>query len=271
VYVFNRGHIHTNHFNAQLLEGTILFDSTDIAKVFVEFNAAHQHLLETEDIPPELTLQQIAVNAPHGRFFGVKFTWSGSDIENGQRWSAKIASLAPVLMNAVAVTTIPAWFADSRAQVPDSLYGTSFTHNVKAITPAVAEVIGRNLARMPNDPGAMFSMHQLRGPSVGKQSHGSVFATREPHYMLELLGFSTKESLTEASGAWAARLFEDILHADLGNVLPTAYVSLSNSAQASSANEFIALSYGSEGEKVRELKKRFDPENLFRLTVPALE
>jgi hypothetical protein len=213
----------------------------------------------------------MVVNAPHGRFFGVKFTWSGTDIDEGQRWSTRIANLAPVFMNTVAVTTIPDWFAGSRALTPESVYGSCFTRNVKAITPGVAEAIGRSFARMPNDPGAMLSIHQLRGPSAEKQSHASVFVTREPHYMFELLGFSTTESLTEESRDWAARLYEDILHADSENVLPTAYVSLCNEVQAPSPKDLLVTSYGSKAEVVRELKKKFDPENLFRLTVPVLE
>lgn len=237
----------------------------------MDFNSAHQRLVNSEDIPPQLTIQQIAFNVPHGRFFGVTFAWSGADIEEGQRWSAKIASLAPLMMNTVAVTTIPEWFAANGALTPDSVYGTCFTHNVKAISPAVAEAIGRSIARMPADPGAMMSIHQLRGPSAAPQSHSSVFVTREPHYMLELLGFSTKESLIEESGNWAARLFEDIMQADSENVLPTSYVSLCIASQETSPAELLKVAYGSKAELVRERKMEFDPENVFRLTVPGLE
>jgi hypothetical protein len=237
----------------------------------VDFNAAYQKLVNSEGLPPQLTIQRVAVNAPPGRCFGVIFVWSGSDIDEGQRWSAKFAGLAPLLMNTVAVTTIPKWFSGNSAIVPADVFGSSVTHNISHISPAVAETIGRNLARMPNDRATMFSIHQLRGPSAAPQDHSSVFATREPHYMLEILGYVTEERRKEEAEEWAVRTAKEIEEADPGNVLPTTYLSVYNSARAETLDEVLKKAYGSKVEVVRGLKSRFDPDNVFRLTVPAME
>ncbi|PYI04750.1 FAD-binding domain-containing protein [Aspergillus sclerotiicarbonarius CBS 121057] len=254
-----------------LLAGAIMFDPTDIAQSLITYNAAYQTLLDTEGIPPQLTLQQIAFNSPHGRLFGVIFTWSGPDLEEGKRWSDKIASLAPLLMSTVAPTTIPEWFAGNGALVPKSEYGAPATHNIRSVTPAVAEVIGRNLAIMPADPGTMFSIHQLRGPSAQSESSAhSVFAAREPHFLLEILGFVTEEKNQGEAERWAARLAKEVQEVDAGNVLPTAYISLFKT-QGVPAEELLNKVYGDKAALVRELKERFDPQNVFALTVPALK
>ncbi|KAL3443135.1 FAD-binding domain-containing protein [Aspergillus insuetus] len=257
-----------------LLAGPIIFDATDIAKTFIDFNTAYTNLLETEGIPAQLTVQRVVFNSPHGRVFAALFVWSGwnDEIAEGKRWAEKIASLAPCKMNLVATTTIPEWLAGS-SHLPTGVYGSAWTHNLARIPQNVAEVIGRNIARLPSDPATMLSVHQLRGPSV--EGHGSgedsLFATREPHYMLEVLGYATVASAQEEAQKWAAQMAAEIQQADPGNVLPSAYISLYNSVRGGLPDKVLEKVYGPKADVVRALKAKFDPENVFRLVVPAIE
>ncbi|RAK95915.1 FAD-binding oxidoreductase [Aspergillus ibericus CBS 121593] len=252
-----------------LFAGAIMYDSTNIAQTLVTYNAAYQTLLDTDTPPPQLTVQQIAFNSPHGRIFGVIFTWSGPDLEEGHRWSEKIASLAPVIMNTVAPTTIPEWFAGNGALVPKSMYGAPATYNVRRITTALAEVIGRYLEIMPDNPGTMLSIHQARGVAVGEEGR-SVFAAREPHYMLEIVGFVTGETGREGSEDWAEGMAREVRELDEGNLLSTAYLSLMKT-EGVDAEEVLKRAYGEKAGLVRQLKRRVDPENVFALTVPRLK
>ncbi|PWY88870.1 D-lactate dehydrogenase [Aspergillus sclerotioniger CBS 115572] len=252
-----------------LLAGAIMFDSTNIAQTITTYNKSYQSLISTSPLPPQLTLQQIAFNSPHGRLFAVIFTWSGSNLDEGKQWSEKIASLAPLLMNTVAQTTIPDWFAGNGALVPKTMYGSSATHNIRRITPAVAEVIGRNLAIMPGDMGTMFSIHELRGPSAVEKGD-SVFASREPHFMFEVLGFVTDEKGREESERWAEKMAREIEEVGAGDVLPTAYISLFK-MEGVKSQDVLEKVYGKYAGVVRDLKERFDPEGVFGLTVPALK
>lgn len=248
-----------------------MFDPTDITKTCIDFNAAYEELLNSEGLPPQLTIQQICFNGPMGRAFGTLFLWSGADIEEGKRWSEKIASLGPLLVNMVAPTTIPEWFVANGAIIPPSIAGSGFSHNVRRMSPPVAETIGRKLAIMPSDHGCMVSIHQLRGPSAGPQDRASVFASREPHYMLELLGFATSGD-QEVSKQWALQTTEEIERVDPENLLPTTYISVYNSAiQAKSSTEALEKTYGPNAKVLKDLKARVDPECVFALTVPALK
>ncbi|KAJ5907821.1 D-lactate dehydrogenase [Penicillium taxi] len=225
----------------------------------------------TSRFPPQLGIQQAVINTPAGRSFVALCAWNGSDVTEGERWIAKIADLAPILMNTVTSTTIPEWLAANGALIQETMYGSGFSHNIARITPTVAESIGRNLACMPTDPGAMYSVHQLRGPSAAPQSHLSVFATRKPHYMLEILGFAKDKEGEDQSVAWAHQMSEDIEKTDRSIVLPTVYLSVYNSSQARSSVELLKKAYGPHAEALRELKTSFDPDNVFSLTVPVLD
>ncbi|OGM45315.1 D-lactate dehydrogenase [Aspergillus bombycis] len=250
-----------------LLAGAILFDSQDITKVFADFSTGYQKLLEN-GMPEQLTIQQAVFNAPPGRVFAVIVAWSGDDIEEGKHWTNQIAALGPLLMNTVVETTIPEWFTGNAALVPSSVYGSSRTLNLHNVTPEVTEAIGRNLTTLPSDPGTMMSVHQLRGPSAAPKG-SSVFATREPHYMLEILGFATVENRKEEAEKWASDIAEAISETDAGNILPTTYISLYSGSER--GVDPLGQFYGSHTEEILSLKKEYDPEDLFHWIVPQLQ
>ncbi|PWY92832.1 FAD-binding domain-containing protein [Aspergillus heteromorphus CBS 117.55] len=250
-----------------LLTGAIVFNSQDIIKTVTDFNAAYEELLDT-GIPPELYIQQISFNTPHGRVYAVLFVWSSDDTEEGLRWSEKIASLGPVIMNNVAPTGIPGWLTANGAFVPSKMFGISRTQNIRRITPEVAKVLGQTLDRMPSDPGTMFSIQQLRGVSAEAKSN-SVFATREPHLVLEILGFTTEDEAKEESEQWAKRAAEEFQQTDPNNTLPTVYISLLNTMGVESA-DVLRKAYGPHVPELLALKERIDPENVYSLAVPLL-
>lgn len=240
-----------------------MYDSQDISKTFVEFNAAYQTLLD-DGLPLELTIQQIAFNPPTGRAFRVIYVWSGDNIEEGQRWKEKIASLSPVVMNTVAVTTIPYWFSTNAALVASSVHGSSGIHTLRLITSEVAASIGRSLAEMPSDPVTMFTIHQLRGPSAAPDNN-SVFAMRDPHFMLEIMGCVTREESRQEAKQWIFHTSKNIQQTDSSNILPNVYISLCPESEEPAG---LSKFFGSHVEETIALKEKFDPENVFSLTVP---
>jgi hypothetical protein len=88
--------------------------------------------------------------------------------------------------------------------------------------------------------------------------------------MVEILAFATTEEAREESETWAAEMVKSIEAVHEGNILPSVYISLFNSARAKSADELLEKVYGEQKGVVRELKRRFDPAGLFRLAVPNI-
>ncbi|PYH40846.1 FAD-binding oxidoreductase [Aspergillus saccharolyticus JOP 1030-1] len=254
----------------KLLSGVIMFESSNIRKTFVEFNAAF-HSLQSEGLPDELAVQQFAINAPPGRLFGTIFVWSGEDLDEGRRWADRIAHLGIPIMNTVAPTSIPDWYRGNGAMVPTSVYGSSRTANVRRLTPELAEVIGQSLERMPADPATMLSIHELRGPSATSK-RDSVFAAREPHFMLEILGCVVAEGKKEAAEQWASETLAQVHGTEAQNLLPGAYVSLHYEGdQKMCAEDRLQKLFGEFADAVGGLKEKYDPSNVFALAVPKLK
>lgn len=189
--------------------------------------------------------------------------WSADDIQQGLQWKDRIARLAsaPVVMDTVAPTTMPDLMAANAGLIPPTMYGSSYTHNVRHITPGLAQVIADNLAKMPTDLGVMLSVHQLRGPSTQRQQEDSVFAAREPHFMLEILGFATTSEGREESEKWASALADQVKWdgEGKGNLLSVAYISLDRLDETS-----LDRLFGPYVQDVLALKKKFDPKNVFK-------
>jgi len=67
----------------QILTGAIFYESQDISATFQKFNVGYQ-ALSAEGLPPQLSLQQTALNTPNGKIFGAAFTWSSEDEHAGR-------------------------------------------------------------------------------------------------------------------------------------------------------------------------------------------
>ncbi|KUJ18388.1 D-lactate dehydrogenase [Mollisia scopiformis] len=252
----------------KILAGNLIFASQDISEAFKKFNGGYREL-STQGLPSQLVIQQMVVNSPYGRAFGLAFTWGSDDIDTGRMWLSKIEGLGTVVMNTVAETTIPEMLAATQAVIPLKAYCSSRSLNVRKIT-EVADAIASCLEKMPSDLAAMFTIHELRGPSA-KPTKDSVFGTRDPHFMLEILGGALKEESREASAAWAQSTWETIGKTDRGgqNILPGTYISVEPPGESPGQIPLSKI-YGSHESDVVALKREYDSENVFDLAMPRL-
>jgi hypothetical protein len=242
-----------------------LYDSQNVGDTLKRFNTAYEKL-QADGLPPELSIHQLAFNGPTGRTFGVILAWSSDNIKEGQRWSQKIASLGPAIMNAVIPTNIVDWMTSNEALAAATVYGTNHTHNVYRIAGEVAETIAGYLEKMPSDPLTMISIHQLRGYSACARSD-SVFASREAHYMLEIVGCATAKDFAKESQEWAMGLWEELQEKNGQSLLPTAYINLgTNDGKLSTLHRH----FGDHVQQIVALKRQVDPDNVFNLTIPKL-
>ncbi len=209
----------------------------------------------------------MVVNSPHGKAVLAVFAWSSEDVEAGRGWLAKIEALGTVAMSTVAVTSVPDWMESLSGMVPPSVHGSSRTHSFRQVSDELTDIVAKSFENMPDDPVTMFTIHELRGPSAAPDEE-SVFASREPHFMFEILGTTLLEENREKSLAWADGLWKNLSLADNRNRLPGTYISLDHSIPGQ-----VPLSklYGSNAKDVVALKKEYDSGNVFDLAVPRLE
>jgi len=122
----------------------LFYASRDLIATLKSFNAGYE-ALSADGLPPQLTINQTVVNTPQGRTFGVHFAWNSEDETTGKHWLQKIEALGHIVMNMVAVTTIPAWIYGTTKFTPTCFYGEGRTRNIRQMTDEVNDIIARKL------------------------------------------------------------------------------------------------------------------------------
>ena len=115
--------------------------------------------LSAAGVPPQLTLNQVLVNTPHGRIFGVIFVWSSEDETTGRRWLKKVEALGTVIMNMVAMSSIPDWIRGTAGFTRTGFHGEGRTRNIRQMTDEVMDIIVRSFEKMPADPASPQGSH----------------------------------------------------------------------------------------------------------------
>ncbi|KAH7356880.1 D-lactate dehydrogenase [Rhexocercosporidium sp. MPI-PUGE-AT-0058] len=251
-----------------VLTGTMVLDSQDLASTFKRFNTGYLQL-SAKGMPSQLVLQQMIFNSPQGKVMCVAFMWSSEDVETGRTWLGKIEALATVVMNTVAVSTVADYLQGNAALVPESVHGAGFTHNFREITSEVAEIISGNLLKMAEDPGCMFVVHELKGAS-STANNSSVFGTRDEHFMLEIIGYALDIKNRESAMAWAENTWAELAKTESSNLLPGKYISLDRPVLEPGTAPLSRL-YGLNCREVLALKEEYDSEDVFSHAVPQLK
>ncbi|KAJ4228266.1 hypothetical protein NW757_014144 [Fusarium falciforme] len=245
----------------EIIGGTIMYETDNTVMALSKFVAGYKPLAE-EGLPDTLGIQPSFVNTPMGRMFVVAFVWSSDDLELGYNWLAQIEALGKVLHNSVKATTVKDWLDDAGSFLPRSAYGGSCTASVRQLTDEVNEVVDREIAKMPADPAVLFSAHELRGKSTAPRAD-SVFAARAPHYVLEFVATSSSQDMARQAQQWGNGFRHAVLQTASDNLLPLTYISLTPPKDA----DYPTI-YGTHWERLVAIKKKYDPKNVFRHSMP---
>ena len=206
----------------------------------------------------------MVVNSPMGKVFAAAFIWGSDDHETGRGYLTKIAALGNAVMNTVASNTVADFMKSLTTVVPPNAYGSIETISIRGFTPEAVAIMARNFEKMPTTNGTAFSMHELRGPSVGPHAE-SVFGSREPHQMLEIIKTVATQADLKGTEEWAENFVAEMRKMDPKNILPGTYISLTPPGSNSSANIF-----GSNYANLLKMKQKYDPEGIFGLAPPEV-
>lgn len=239
----------------------VLFNSNEMTSTIQNFTAGYEALVK-QGLPAALGIQQNVLNTPMGKCFAVGFMWSSPNLDMGRKYLDQIASFGRVIHNGVKETTIPEWMETIATSAPKLAYGRVCTINLRKLTEEANIIIGREIARMPDDRSTLLSIHQLRGPSEAANAN-SVFGARTAHYCIEFIATSSEQERVKAVWDWAVRFRDAMRKTDGQNILTSTYISLTPPMEASSQ-----AIYGENWEKLVEIKRQHDPKNVFKHALP---
>ncbi|TGJ80430.1 hypothetical protein E0Z10_g8337 [Xylaria hypoxylon] len=240
----------------------LIYDSSDLKSAWTNYAEGYEKLVAKESLPRALQLQPFGIELPGlGKVLGIGATWADADQEDGKKWFAKIAALGNCILNNPEPKSVSAFTAFNEALVVYGSYGRAYTLNLNKYSTKMADVLAKYTSLIPGG-GMGISVHSLRAPVPSTES---LFSSRVDHLMIEVIAITSVQDLEVKGADWARGLVEELKEVDGENVLDSAYVSLL--ADADSDYKKI---YGPHYDKLVELKKKYDPENVFKYAVPRL-
>ena len=234
-----------------LLSGMVMYPWDQVETVLAGLSDV---LLES---PDELTVQSGVLPGPDGKpVVFLSPTWSGDDTAAGERELARLDTLGAPLVSQIAPTTMPGMLAAIDAQFPFGRHVEIRTRSVPSLTSGVRDVLSLAGSTLTS-PYSAVSVHSLHGAAARVPVADTAFGNRAPHLMIEIIAlWQPADTRAAKHRAWAGNL-ADGLEPD---ALPGGYPNLLGPDEVTQ----IAHAYGPNTERVLALKRRFDPDDIFR-------
>jgi FAD/FMN-containing dehydrogenase len=213
----------------------------------------------TSDLEDELSTQAVFLHAPDGsgaKLCGVAVCHAGADAERAEadvlplrRFGSPAVDMIERMPYPVVNTGVD-WLSPPGAL---SYWKSAFFSELS--DPAV-DVMTRAFERAPSELCALV-VEDFHGAVTRVAPTATAYPHREPGYNLFLISQWSDPSQTEAGIAWARDTFE-ALSPYMADRSYTNYLPADD-------YERVRQAYGPNYERLVELKRRYDPDNLFRL------
>ena len=142
------------------------------------------------------------------------------------------------------------------AQVVNGRHYALRTRWLADLTPdIISAVVAAGASR--TSPFSIIALHHFHGVGTQIAPDATAFCMRRNHYMIEIIAAWEPTSVVEAE--LHRQWISDLSRALAPHALPGGYANF----LAPDAHDQIAHAYGSNALRLRELKRRFDPDNVF--------
>jgi hypothetical protein len=229
----------------------------------------------TRDLPDEMTAIVTVLTPPPDWDLGtepilvVGFAWSGPDHGEGLDCADELAGMAPPDAEEVGPTAWPEWQSAMDALFPKGVRAYWKNTGVLRLD---GEVIAALCARAAEQTwqGTAFDLHHMGGAFRRVDARATAFPDRSPEYWLNVYGFWGSAADDARNIAFVRGLARDMEPFSGGsqyvNFMGREPEAPSSGPDDAEAWRRAAVLYGEEKlDRLAALKRRYDPENAFRL------
>jgi FAD/FMN-containing dehydrogenase len=242
------------HEARELLAGVILFPWADVRPVL------HGYAEIMSSAPAELAVAA-AMSVEDGcPVIALAPAWSG-DRQQGQQVIARLQSLGTPILSKIGPMTCAEMLARSEAKFVDGQHYAVQTRWLRDLTPdAISTLIAAYGVR--TSPLSAVMLHHFHGAGARIAADATAFGMRDEHFMM--LAYSAWQPSVDRDCAVHRQWASDLNSKLAPFALPGGYANL----LGPNAHEQIAAAYGANARRLGELKRKFDPENVFSSAIP---
>jgi len=228
----------------------------------------------TPGAPDELSVWAVLRKAPplpflpaavHGTDIVVFALVHSGSVEAGERVAQPVLGFGEPIASALGPTPYAGFQSALDPLLAPGQRNYWKTNNFSTLSDAAIDVVIAAAAEVP-DPRSEIFVAQLGGAMARVAPDATAFVARDARYVMNVHGRWSDPGDDEKVRAWARRAFT----AAAAHATGSGYVNFLTEDEG----ERVAASYGANHARLQELKRRYDPENLFRMNLniePAVE
>jgi len=241
-----------------LLAGLILFPISEAASVL------HRYAELLASAPDELELMAAILPGPDGRpVLGLAPAWTGDPVV-GEETMARVCRLGTPLLAQIAPMTYAQLIARFDTQVVNGNHYEVRTRSLPRMTPeAIAALV--EAAQSRTSPLSSILIQDFRGAATRVATDATAFDPRSDHFLIVIV--AAWEPGSKDDGARHRRWAQDTSRALAPVALPGGYTNLLGPDDS----DQIAQAYGRNADRLRDVKRRYDPDRIFSATPLPLD
>jgi FAD/FMN-containing dehydrogenase len=240
-----------------VLSGMLLYPLDQARAVLHRFN----EFIATA--PDELTINSGFFQTPDGAtVLSLSPTYCGS-LEVGERAIAPLRTFGKPLVDQVQPVTYTALIHRSDAIAPKGRQYYIQTQSLKSLQTETIEVLIEQGLPL-SSPFSLIGLHQFHGAASRVGVSETAFALRQDHLMVQAIAAWEPQSPDEDQRhvEWAQNLSQALA--------PYAFKGGYVNSLDEQEQERVPLAFGSNYERLLDLKRKYDPEDVFRSTIGHL-
>jgi len=243
------------HEVTEILAGFILFPWSQACAVL----RGHAEIMSAA--PDELSVLAGEITGPDGSpvlFLGP--IWTGERAA-GEKFIARLESLGKPMLSQVGPMSLAEILGLYDAQVVNGHHYALRTRWLADLTPdIISAVTAAGAAR--TSPLSIIALHHFHGVGTQIAPDATAFSMRRNHFMMEIIAAWEPTSVVEAE---VHRQWMSDLSATLApHTLPGGYANF----LGPDCHDQIADAYGDNARRLREVKQKYDPDNVFSSAIP---
>ncbi|RUS93620.1 6-hydroxy-D-nicotine oxidase [Dulcicalothrix desertica PCC 7102] len=212
-------------------------------------------------IPDELTIQSGFIQMPEGATVLFLLPSYCGESAAGEQVIAPLRTFRTVLVDQVQSITYNEFIHQWDANAPKGRHYSAKTHSIKGFQPEIIDTLIEQ--GLPfSSPFSFIALHHFHGAASRVGASETAFALRQDHLMVELIAAWEPQDSEQRHIQWAQHIS--------GSLAPYAfkggYINLLDEHEI----ERVRLAFGSNYERLLDLKQKYDPDDVFRSTIGHL-
>ncbi len=243
----------------QVLSGLVIHPFADAVPVLKEYREA------IDPAPDELTCWVVMRKAPplpfvpaewHGKEVLVLAMCHCGDLQQGEKATARLRAIGTPIVDVVGPHPFTGWQQAFDPLLTPGARNYWKSHDFVGLPDAALEIVSGAVRKLPGPECEIFIGH-VGGAAGRVPAHATAFPQRSTHFVMNVHARWREPELDRTCIDWARGLYE----AAGPHAAGTAYVNFMPADEV----DRVEAAYAGNYRRLSELKRRYDPMNLFRM------